>query len=98
LVTSIKPSAGMSSDQHVVRAARHANPSQLGPYLPEMRRGFRRKCYTSGLAVNWSTACAKAWMAGTSPAKTKQRVDLLRYAAARFSPLALRFPRVTISY
>jgi hypothetical protein len=34
----------MSSDQHVVRAARHANPSQLGPYLPEMRRGFRPKC------------------------------------------------------
>jgi hypothetical protein len=31
------------SDQHVVRAARHANPSQLGPYLPEMRRGFRPK-------------------------------------------------------
>jgi hypothetical protein len=34
----------MSSDQHVVRAARHASPSQLGPYLPEMRRGFRRIC------------------------------------------------------
>ena len=53
---------------------------------PKCVAAFRQNINTSGLTVNWSTACAKARMAERSPAKTKQRVDLLRYAAARFSP------------
>ena len=33
----------MRRDQHIVGPAGPANSGQLGPYLPEMRRGFRRK-------------------------------------------------------
>jgi hypothetical protein len=35
--------ARMSRDQHIVGSAGPPNSGQLGPYLPEMRRGFRGK-------------------------------------------------------
>jgi hypothetical protein len=68
--------------------APHGMPTRANSarICPKCVAAFAQNVNTSGLAVNWSTACAKAWMGGTSPAKTKQRVDLLRYAAARFSP------------
>jgi hypothetical protein len=73
--------------------APHGMPTRANSarICPKCVAAFAQNVNTSGLAVNWSTACAKAWMAGTSLAKTKQPSICSVMRPQDFPRTALRF-------